>query len=289
MKKMFLITLFAAAAISAFAQTERVGNWAIEFPDKKEKAIEVSQTFTPYFEIKNEERVFNNNLTLLERDMSSAKHWLSIDVVFYTNTKSRNANVRWPKWLDNTEVEVSVLIPASDESGNLTWAVLGGKQTLASLPSDGKRHFVRMMIPPEIIYRYFNIEGTSGDLTKDYSKITTDLKRISEALPVMVTVTYRGRPVTAYQVCGREIFNRLEKSQTTNRQAKNYYTLLKSKAETGLPTVETMEKLNSYISRNKLDPQVINYLPDALLPVSKTPFAWVLFDRFEAIKETSGK
>ena len=287
MKKMLLITLFAAAAFSVFAQTDRTGNWAIEFPEKK--AIEVTQTFTPYFEMKNEERVYSNSLSVLERDMNSAKHWISIDIVFYTNTKSKNASVRWPKWLDNTEVEVSVLIPASDESGNLTWAVLGGKQTLASLPSDGKRHFVRMMIPPEIIYRYFNIEGTSGDLSKDYSKITSDLKRISEALPVMATITYRGRPVTAYQICGREIFNRLEKSQTTSRQAKNYYTLLKSKGEGGLPTADTMEKLNSYISRNKLDPQVISYLPDTLLPVSKTPFAWVLFDRFEAIKETSGK
>lgn len=293
MKKLFLITLFATAAFCVFAQAEqegRKGPWAIEFPSKKnEKAIAVSQTFTPYFKMENEERVFNNNLVLLERDMNNAKHWLSIDVVFFTNTES-TSSAKWPKWLDNAEVEVNVLVPASTENGGLTWAVLGGKQTLASLPADGRRHFVRMMIPPEIIYRYFNFEGASNDYLKDYQKITSDLKKIADSMPVMATVTYRGRSVTAYQVCGKEVFSRLEKSQSSNNShAKNYYTLLKSKGSDGKPTPETMEKLYSYINRNKLDPQVINYLPDALLPVSKTPFAWVLFDRFEAIKESSGK
>ena len=284
MKKL-LIALFAAAACTVSAQTARTGSWAIEFP-KDGKAVNVAQTFTPFFKIENEERVIDMRLN--ERDMNNAKHWLSVDVAFSTNAPKTAA--QWPKWLDNVEVEINVFIPTMDARGAQGGIVIGGKQTLASLQANDGRHFVRMMIPPEIIYRYFNFEGASNDYLKDYQKITSDLKKIADSMPVMATVTYRGRSVTAYQVCGKEVFSRLEKSQSSNNShAKNYYTLLKSKGSDGKPTPETMEKLYSYINRNKLDPQVIKYLPDAWLPVSKTPFAWVLFDRFEAIKESSGK
>ena len=57
----------------------------------------------------------------------------------------------------------------------------------------------------------------------------------------------------------------------------------------GAPTAASTAKLFDYISKNKFNPQSFKYMPNELLPVSKTPFAWVLFDRFEAIKETSGK
>ena len=81
MKKL-LIALFAAAAFTVSAQTARSGSWAIEFP-KDGKAVNVSQTFTPFFKIENEERVIDMRLN--ERDMNSAKHWLAIDVAFSTN------------------------------------------------------------------------------------------------------------------------------------------------------------------------------------------------------------
>ena len=46
MKKLFA-AIFAAVSLAASAQT-RSGSWAIEFP-KDSKAINVSQTFTPFF------------------------------------------------------------------------------------------------------------------------------------------------------------------------------------------------------------------------------------------------
>ena len=82
MKKL-LTALFATAAIAVSAQTARSGSWAIEFP-KDGKAINVSQTFTPFFKIENEERVIDMRLN--ERDMNNAKHWLTVDVVFSTNS-----------------------------------------------------------------------------------------------------------------------------------------------------------------------------------------------------------
>ena len=281
MKKL-LITLFAAAAFTVSAQTARSGSWAIEFP-KDGKAVNISQTFTPFFKIENEERVIDMRLN--ERDMNNAKHWLAIDVAFSTN-KPKSA-AQWPKWLDNVEVEVDVFLPAADDRGNINWTVIGGKQTLASLQANDGRHFVRMMIPPEIIYRHFVFDGTSGDISKDYGKITSDLKKYASDLPVMASISYGGRTVYGFQTCGKEVFSRLEKNQS-NQRTKLFYTLVKGDGD-GTPTAASTAKLFDYISKNKFNPQSFKYMPNELLPVSKTPFAWVLFDRFEAIKETSGK
>ena len=280
MKKL-LIALFAAAAFTVSAQTARSGSWAIEFP-KDGKAVNVAQTFTPFFKIENEERVIDMRLN--ERDMSNAKHWLYIDVAFSTN-KPKSAS-QWPKWLDNTEVEINIFLPISDDRGNIGWGVLAGKQTLASLQATDGRHFVRMMVPPEVIYRYFVIDGASGDLSKDYSKITAEVKKIAGDLPVMAAISYGGRTVRGYQVCGKDVFSRLEKAQGSNQRAKLFYTLLK---DGDGPSLASTEKLFAYITQNKFNPQTFKYMPDELLPVSKTPFAWVLFDRFEPIKESAGK
>ena len=280
--KNLLITLFAAAAITVSAQSARSGSWAIEFP-KDGKAVNVSQTFTPFFKIENEERVIDMRLN--ERDMNSAKHWLAIDVAFSTN-KPKSA-AQWPKWLDNVEVEVNIFLPASDDRGNVVWSVIGGKQTLASLQANDERHFVRMMLPPEVIYRHFMFDGVS-DISKDYNKITNDLKKYASDLPVMVGISYGGRTVYGYQTCGKDVFARLEKAQGSNQRAKLFYTLVKGDGD-GTPTAASTAKLFNYINQNKFNPQTFKYMPDELLPVSKTPFAWVLFDRFEPIKESAGK
>ena len=283
MKKL-LTALFAAAAVTVSAQTARSGSWAIEFP-KDGKAVNVSQTFTPFFKIENEERVIDMRLN--ERDMSNAKHWLAIDVAFSTNAP-KSSTAQWKKWLDNVEVDLYVFIPSSNDRGTPIWAVINGKQTLASLQADDSRHFVRMMIPPEVIYRYFAFDGATGDLQKDYSKITSELKKLSTDLPVMAVITCNGRSVYGYQPCGKEVYSRLEKSQSSSTQAKLFYTYLKP--ETGsTPTVNSTAKLFKHIYDNRFNPQTFKYLPDELLPVSKTPFAWVLFDRFEPIKESAGK
>ncbi len=280
MKKL-LTALFATAAIAVSAQTARSGSWAIEFP-KDGKAINVSQTFTPFFKIENEERVIDMRLN--ERDMSNAKHWLTVDVVFSTN-KPKSA-AQWPKWLDDAEIEISIFMPIGDDRGNVSWGVIAGKQKFASLQASDGRHFVRMMVPPEVIYRYFVFDGASGDLTKDYSKITNDLKKIAGDLPVMAAISYGGRTVYGYQPCGKDIYSRLEKAQSGNQRAKLFYTLLK---DGDGPTLASTAKLFAYITQNKFNPQTFKYMPDELLPVSKTPFAWVLFDRFEPIKESAGK
>ena len=280
MKKLF-VALFAAASLVASAQTKS-GSWAIEFP-KDAKSINVAQTFTPFFKIENEERVIDMRLN--ERDMNNAKHWLSIDVVFLTNKPKNNS---WPKWLDDVQVEINIFLPVADAKGNISWAVIGGKQTLASLQANDGRHFVRMMVPPEVIYRYFVLEGVT-DFQKDYTKVTSELKKLAADLPIAATITYGGRAVSGLQVCGRDTFSRLEKTQSNSR-SKLFYTLLKpTDGDSSQPNATSTAKLFTYINQNKFNPQTFNYMPDELLPVSKTPFAWVLFDRFEPIKESAGK
>jgi len=283
--KKILVALFAVAAFAVSAQTTRTGGtWAISFPTDR-KAVNVIQTVTPFFKIENEERVID--LRANERDMSNAKHWLSIDVVFRTNLPTRTSP--WPKWLDNVEVEINIFLPAIDDRGNEGWAVIGGKQTLASLQANDTIHFVRMMVPPEVIYRYFSFDGSSLDPLKDYSKITGELRKLATDLPISVAISYGGRTVYAYQVCGKETFGRLDKLQSGgNKVAQLFYMRLKPSSG-AVPTQESTARLFDYIRQYKSNPQTFKYLPDELLPVSKTPFAWVQFDRFEPIKESAGK
>lgn len=281
--KNLLIALFATVAIAVSAQTTRSGSWAIEFP-KDGKAVNVTTAFTPFFKIENEERVVN--MSLNERDMNNAKHWLAIDVAFSTNAPKSAA--QWPKWLDDVEVEINVFLPILDERGAMAWGVIGGKQKLASLQANDGRHFVRMMVPPEVIYRYFLIDGAPADPAKDYNKITSGLRKLAGDLPVMASISYGGRTVYGIQACGKETFSYLDKAQSSNQRAKLFYTLVKGEGS-GTPTAASTAKLFNYINQNKFNPQTFKYMPDELLPVSKTPFAWVLFDRFEPIKESAGK
>ena len=84
-----------------------------------------------------------------------------------------------------------------------------------------------------------------------------------------------------------QVFSRLEKTQSSSNLYKLFYTDLKPESGSS-PTLTSTAKLFKYIYDNRFNPQY-KYLPDELLPVSKTPFAWVLFDRFEPIKESAGK
>ena len=104
----------------------------------------------------------------------------------------------------------------------------------------------------------------------------------------MAAISYGGRTVYGFQACGKEVFSRLEKAQSSNQRAKLFYTYLKPDGESS-PTLASTARLFDYINKNKFNPQTFKYMPDELLPVSKTPFAWVLFDRFEPIKESAGK
>ena len=153
---------------------------------------------------------------------------------------------------------------------------------------DRKQHFVRMMIPPEVIYRYFAIKGSGKDnyldVSKDYQRISEELGKFAKDLPIMVSISSSGRTLYAYQECGRSIYGSLQGNSTS---IKLFSTLLKGEDDS--PSIASTKKMFNYVNQNKFNPQTFKYMPDELLPVSKTPFAWVLFDRFEAIKETSGK
>ena len=306
MKKLLIALFVAVLAVSAgassgnkSAQTPKVPDWPIAFPTAKNdpNPIKVTPTFTPFFRIENEERVIDMRLN--ERDMNNAKHWLCVDILFYTFPPPQGR--RWSQWLDDVTVEVNVFLPLGDGKGKVvSCGVLGGKQTLASLKvfdipnqdateKDRKQHFVRMMIPPEVIYRYFAIKGTGKenylDFSKDYQKISDELGKFARDLPIMVSISSSGRTLYAYQECGKSIYASLQGNGSSS--VKLFAALLKGEDDN--PSLASTKKMFNYVNQNKFNPQTFKYMPDELLPVSKTPFAWVLFDRFEAIKETSGK
>lgn len=111
-------------------------------------------------------------------------------------------------------------------------------------------------------------DGASGDLSKDYSKITSDLKKYASDLPVMAAISYGGRTVYGFQTCGKEIFNRLDKNQS-NQRTKLFYTLVKGEGEGGNPTAASTAKLFDYITKNKFNPRLSNICLMSCFPSRK--------------------
>ena len=326
MKKL-LIALFAvavafsaAASSGSSAQSSNSKVAAIAFASERGDSSPVPNPFTvrmlrtPFFKVDNEDQSIYAGVSAskYEEEMNNAKHWLSVDVTFNTYPPPSKNRGAWAQWLDDVVVEINVFIPITDGRGNVVdCGVLGGKQTLSSLKvydfpclSDSddnniqkfrKEHTVRMMIPPEIIYRYFPIEGSGPngfvDFKKDYGTITSRLNEFARDLPMMASITYGGRTVYGIKPCGKTVFSLIDKGRSKNSNKNNrdvFYGLLKPD-EGSAPTSASTTKLFDYFNKNKSYPKTFKYMPDELLPVSKTPFAWVRYDRFEPIKESSGK
>jgi len=289
-------------------------------PPTPKDAVRITTQYTPVFKLDNEER--NNkdvSASKLEAEKTKAKHWLSVDVTFYTFPPPSTRRI-WTQWIDDVEVEIDVFIPQTDVSSTgkvVNCAVLGGRVTLDSLKAfdvpckdenddadrykKAKEHTVRMMIPPETIYRYFPLSNDKPLNEKDdYQSITTALERYCQDLPVMVTISYKGsykgNTQFGYKICGDRVLTRLKKAaasakddRTVSSNVTRFSSLFEDKDEKKATFASTVAAFNVVKQQKYVDPKSFNYFPDALLPVSKTPFAWIRFDQFEPIKESSGK
>ncbi|GEM_PF-5496569 len=295
--KLWLAAMLASLTLAAFGQQKASSSkekdakpaaWAIS-----DVEISASLLPTPYFKIENETPEMYK---AREKEMQYPKHWIAIDVTFRANMWKQGSPRKWSNWLDNIEIKMDAFIPACDDQGRIGWGVLSGEGTLNSISADNGIHYVRMMITPDVLYRNFAFGTFPIDTKSDYQSISSQLKKYADELPIYVTVNYGGTPVAGAQVCGRDFYKRVHSAATTasipdvvRKSSTVFDNLLKPEGDETRPSMKGTNALFKYISQQKFNPQTFKYMPDQLLPVSKTPFAWVEYDRFETFKESTGK
>lgn len=186
-------------------------------------------------------------------DRKIARGWIEITIPFKTTYSERMP------WLENTEVGIYILMPLRDDRMKLTWGVLSGQILLAPIPNnpevtDKNIHYFRAYIPPYIVSRYFpGIEKRK------------DLEKIVEDLPVYLTFKLNnGTTVTGGRPLGKEFAKFAGKSGIPDFPAK----LKVAAGATG-------EMFRAYDS----NPRMFFEVQNAILPASKTPWAWQEYDK----------
>lgn len=186
-------------------------------------------------------------------DRKAAHGWIEIAIPFKTMFSEREP------WLENTEVEIRVLAPLRDDRMKMTWGVLSGKILLAPIPNnpestDKTTHYFRAYIPPYIVSRYFPVVEKRKDLEK-----------IVEGLPVFVAFKLNSGSM-AYGI------------RALNKD------FAKFAGKSGIPSFPVKMKIESSATGNMFrafdsNPRSFFEVQNAILPASKTPWAWYEYDK----------
>ena len=134
----------------------------------------------PKMELKLVETVRFNADT--ETKSSEESRWLEINISYKLPKLMENSA---EKWLDDVEVDCELLMPTTYKGRSGVYAYLTGKFTYLSIPCDGKMHYEKMFIPPQILRRYKKAgEKIRKEMLKEiYAKATfytKDRKMIGE-------------------------------------------------------------------------------------------------------------
>lgn len=245
-KKIELILVIAMSLASVLSAAERVSPIPPQPSDKKAKdfghylvairptlpaSVTNDDPLTPYTE-------------KIKPMKGITSEWFFIHTRFPVYAPSRNS--AWSDWLDDVEVMVEVCIPGKNKKGQATYVVLQGRQKLNSVNANDEIHNVRFFIPPYAIFRY--IVGLQAK---------TDLKKMADELPVLVTVFWREKPI-CYILRPKDAIDRSARANI----------------------IALFEKLRDSKS---------NYYDNVILPAEYTPWAARDLERFESMKiEKSG-
>lgn len=108
--------------------------------------------------------------------------WLEMNISYKLPRLMENSA---EKWLDDVDVECEILMPTTYKGKSGVYAYLTGKFVYWSIPCDGKMHYEKAFVPPQILRRYKKAgEKIKKEMLKEiYAKITfytKDRKMIGE-------------------------------------------------------------------------------------------------------------
>lgn len=259
-KLAFLFSLLLSCVFLASPGTSYGQEVAKNSPiDRSNVEVSASLVMTPKFQIDGVSVEHSSKET-----RNNQKKWISVVVTFTTNKP--DAKSTWGAWLDNIEAEIMFLCPGVDDKGRTTWTVFKGTQVLNPIAADGEKHSIRFFVPPYVVARYIS-------LGKDIDK----LDRLVSEIPIFVNLKYSNfAPAQGLQRCGKYFGDKLAlepavKNIFNSKQLSNKDAAFKETA-----------RLFDFVVNNL---RAFYSVDDAALPASKTPWAWVSYDKFDSDKD----
>ncbi len=202
-----------------------------------------------------------------KKDKRNAKGWISIIIPFKTALSAEQP------WLEDIEVEVNLMVPMINDRQITEWGVLTGKVKLAPVanhlnePNKGY-HALRVFVSPHVVSRYF----AGRDDRKRFEKII-------EEMPIQVTMRYGTKAYNGGRAMGREFVKICSGKGMPQFPVRGAKLTPESESATG-----TLFKIYAD------SPRTFFVVEDAILPASKTPWAWFEYDKQETtIDETRSK
>lgn len=224
---------------------------------------------TPQFQLAEHQE------TASKQENQTAVPWIEVTIPFTTNLAAKDV-----PWLENVVATVELMLPVVNDRMQQEWGVLRGTFNLAPVANraagrHGHRlggilkeekgqayHILRAYVSPYVVSRYLIAPG-------DDSK---KLRNLLKGCPIRVTLNYNsrdymdGRPVTEDFLKAAQGVPFLGSSESLAAVAKKMG-----------PLQMTGTMFQSY-DRNR---RAFFELNDVVIPGSKTPWAWIDYDRQE--------
>lgn len=213
------------------------------------------------------------------KDKKRAKGWVEIVVPFKTervmtkNPVTGKDMVSNP-WLENIQVDIDVLSPVLNDQQQVEWGILHGSATLAPVSNVKSRvssggastpyeyHQVRFYLSPYVVARYVALKGDAKKFIK-----------FAAGFPVQVTFHYGNMTYSGGRAMGKDF------ADVCNKAIREKKLLSFPGGQELVPTSEiAAAKMFTVYQKN---PRAFFVLDDAILPVSRTPWAWFEYDKQE--------
>lgn len=210
------------------------------------------------------------------QDRKRAKGWVEIVVPFKTRrllekNPSTGKDVVANPWIENISVDIEVMVPVLNDQQRVEWGVLRGSALLAPVSNVKTRvasgspheyHQVRFYISPYVISRYVALKGDAKKFEK-----------FAAGFPVHVTFNYGNTVYSGGRPMGKDFVDVCNKAIRDHR-----LTAFPGKLDLTASSEVAAARMFAVYQKN---PRAFFVLDDAILPVSKTPWAWFEYDKQE--------
>ena len=212
---------------------------------------------------------------MTKNERKNSKPWIEITVPFKTKLDQTGMT----RWLENVEISVEIMTPmlSDRQKPQVEWGILRGTATaapIANIPRDKNKilggnilaekdgyayHVIRFYVSPSVVARYLILPNT-------------EMKTLAEmipGLPVRVKFLYDKEEYSGTGVMSKGYIKSLSKLDAFKKMLKS------------APKEDSVKDVQDLFAKFDESPRTFFTVENAILPASKTPWAWFDYDRQE--------
>jgi len=202
------------------------------------------------------------------------KPWIEIAIPFKTKINPNGTD----RWLENVSIKVELMTPilSDRQKATIEWGVLSGTATLAPIANvaRGKNkyysgytlfekdgycyHIIRFFISPAAVSRFLLLPEMD----------VKTLREMVPGMPVRVTFTYDKEEFTAVSAMSKNYIKIVSKSDAFKKMKVD-------------PKEDSTKDTLALFAKYDDSPRSYFVIENTILPTSKTPWAWLDYDRQE--------